>query len=131
MPTPNADTFEVISCEQTTLDTFITENNITSIDIIKIDVEGYEKNVLDGFKNGLASKIATHICLEFSANMLPIEESVAILSILKSAGYKLIDIGLLETGHVPLSVKYDDISDIDFVKFATNTTQTNILASIV
>jgi FkbM family methyltransferase len=129
MPVLDADTFEVKSCEQITLDSFIAEHNITSIDMIKIDVEGYEKNVLDGFKSGLASRIATHICIEFSANMLPIKESVAILSTLKSAGYKLFDIGLQEVGTVICSVKYDDITNVDFLNFATHITQTNILAS--
>jgi len=39
--------------EAITLDTFIEENNIGKIDLIKIDVEGHEPNVLDGYKKYL------------------------------------------------------------------------------
>jgi FkbM family methyltransferase len=128
-PMPQMDVAERILCEQITLDSFVAENNITKIDMIKIDVEGYEKNVLDGFKRGLTLKIATNICLEFSANMLPIDELAGMLDMLKVAGYRLYDIGLQEYGSIIQSIKYDDITDIDFVTFAQNTpTQTNILA---
>ncbi len=48
------------------IDTFIRENsiNIQDIDLIKIDVEGYESNVIDGMKNLLenCSKDLKIIC---------------------------------------------------------------------
>lgn len=36
-----------------TLDSYISENNIDRIDFLKIDVEGHEANVLDGFSFGV------------------------------------------------------------------------------
>ncbi len=40
-----------------TLDSFIKENNIEKVDCIKMDVEGYEKNVLNGLKEALDQDI--------------------------------------------------------------------------
>lgn len=39
-----------IDCQVTTVDDFVSENNIDSVDFIKIDVEGNEKFVLEGAK---------------------------------------------------------------------------------
>lgn len=40
-----------VSVNVTTIDDFVRENNISKIDFIKIDSEGYEKNILLGAKN--------------------------------------------------------------------------------
>ncbi len=40
---------KTIKVKCSTLDTFIQENNISKIDLLKIDVEGHEKNILQGF----------------------------------------------------------------------------------
>ena len=37
----------------TTLDIFVEENNINSVDFIKVDIEGFERNLLKGAKNVL------------------------------------------------------------------------------
>ena len=125
---PGIDDAEVIVCKQVTLDTFVAQNNLDRIDMLKVDVEGFEKQVLDGFKKGLAGKLAATICIEFSANMLPAEELIAILEQLKSAGYTLFDIGLEESGTEIRPTKCDPITYIDFAKFVEGTQQTNILA---
>jgi len=53
-----------ISCEFTTMDSFISENNITSIDFLKIDVQGAEHKVLAGAIETLSQKIPKLIQLE-------------------------------------------------------------------
>jgi len=53
-----------ISCEFTTMDSFISENNISSIDFLKIDVQGAEHKVLAGAIETLSQKIPKLIQLE-------------------------------------------------------------------
>lgn len=40
--------WKTIEVEQTTLDTFVTKNNLDRVDLMKIDVEGYEEAVFKG-----------------------------------------------------------------------------------
>lgn len=47
-----------------TLDSFCEINNINNVDLIKIDVEGYEFKVLNGFHSMLESKKVTHVFVE-------------------------------------------------------------------
>jgi len=44
----NPDPDNTVSCKMTTIDSFISEYNINKVDMIKLDVEGSEKNVLLG-----------------------------------------------------------------------------------
>lgn len=47
------------------LDDYVQKNNIASIDFIKIDVEGFEYDVLHGAKNALKNGIIKNIQFEF------------------------------------------------------------------
>lgn len=49
----NKANFEIISIQSQSMDSFTEEQNIKSIDFIKIDVEGHELQVLKGFKKGI------------------------------------------------------------------------------
>jgi len=49
-----------------TLDEFVTENRLFNIRMVKIDVEGWELEVLKGSKNLLSSPSAPIICVEYS-----------------------------------------------------------------
>lgn len=51
-------------CDITTLDTFCGKNGIDDIDLIKIDVQGFENDVLDGAKDAIANKKIKIILIE-------------------------------------------------------------------
>jgi len=47
------DFFNEIEVQVSTLDSYVSKNNINKIDFLKMDVEGYEYNVLLGLKNNI------------------------------------------------------------------------------
>jgi len=55
---------------QTSLDQFISEYRINKIDLLKIDVEGFEFNVLQGLENALSKKIIEKILVEITPKFL-------------------------------------------------------------
>ncbi|PEC08072.1 FkbM family methyltransferase [Bacillus toyonensis] len=57
------------TCRFITLDSYIKDNNINCIDLIKLDVEGAELLVLNGAKNLLSSKKAPILTLEVSQSL--------------------------------------------------------------
>lgn len=64
------DTEDGESVEIITFDSFIDEKNLKSIDYLKIDVEGYEYNVLIGMKNFLKNTPPKIIQIELYENFL-------------------------------------------------------------
>lgn len=52
--------------EVTTIDMFCSESNITKIDLLKIDTEGYEFNVLNGAINTIKNNLINYIYFEFN-----------------------------------------------------------------
>lgn len=74
-----------------TLDSWVEKNNIKKCDLIKIDVEGYEMNVLEG---GLATINKYHpiLFIELDDNNLKLQNSSAIelVSLLLKCGYVII-----------------------------------------
>lgn len=83
---------ENIIVDAMTLDRFIKKEKITNIDILKVDVEGFEKEVLEGAKNAL--KITDHIVLEVHSPML--RESCE--KIIADNGFEITEIGSLIFG---------------------------------
>ncbi len=57
--------FELVNVDVTTGDAYISTNNITHIDLLKIDTEGWEYFVLEGFTNMLADKKVDIIQFEY------------------------------------------------------------------
>ena len=62
-----SDSFKEISIETDTLDHFVNKNSLSGkIKMIKIDVEGWEVNVLKGGYQCLTSRIAPILMIEFT-----------------------------------------------------------------
>ncbi len=55
-----------INVKVETLDNFLNKNNITKIKMLKIDVEGWELEVLKGARQLLARSVAPILCVEYS-----------------------------------------------------------------
>ena len=53
-----------------TLDSYVHNTKINSIDLLKIDVEGHELKVLEGAKNSLSKNIIKCIQFEYGGSFL-------------------------------------------------------------
>jgi hypothetical protein len=105
------------------LDSFTEE--IESIDLMKVDVEGHELQVLKGFVKNIRK--CKNILLELSPCSLPTETCIEILNILRNSGYSLYNIGCCEQGSSVVPSNRDEITNIP--QFISSVFQTNILAS--
>ena len=83
---------EKITVKIDTLDNYVEEQKINKIDLLKIDTQGYEKNVLLGSLKTIKSKKIKHIEVEFIVNDSYSENNSFYLvdEILINCGYKLI-----------------------------------------
>lgn len=109
---------EKIICEFSTLDDFVKENNITSIDVIKCDVEGAEKFVFEGGLETLKKfkpVIFTEMLRKWSAkfNYHPND----IIALLSPLGYKCFAIS--ETTYNPIDKVDENTIETNFI-FTTN-----------
>jgi FkbM family methyltransferase len=116
------------SYKTTTLDTYT--ETLDTIDLLKIDVEGFELNVLNGFLQGLKTKKCKNIILELSPSMIEISECLEILNLLNIHGYTVFDLGLHEKGNINTTYFTTKINPSDFVSFIKTIKQTNILAAL-
>ena len=82
------------SCSVDTLDNFTTSNNINNINLLKIDVQGFENNVLLGAKDLLKSNLIDVIVVEVILDDMYGKNNsfFELESIFKDYGYTLWDI---------------------------------------
>jgi FkbM family methyltransferase len=81
-----------IDVEVVTLDDFL--QNKLYPNVIRMDVEGYEYQIIKGMKNTLQKKLPLKIFVEFHFHLLKQHESIEILETLKDAGFRLADVAL-------------------------------------
>lgn len=94
------------------LDDFILENNIESIDLMKVDIEGGELDCLLGAKRSIGDGKIKSLIIEVTPKF-SLEDSRKILNFL-SDRYELYDLGLQEAGRIEEATKLMfKISDID------------------
>jgi len=79
---------KVIKIPVKTLDSFVNENNITKIDILRMDVEGFEYNILLG-ANKILEKFKPKIFVEIHKMYLGKEKTCEIFNELKNKGYEI------------------------------------------
>lgn len=86
----NSSSIQEAFIETIKLDDFIIENNIEKVDVLKIDVEGFEYNVLKGAINVLA-KFKPKLFIELNDNNLKDQGSSSeeLLRLIESLSYKI------------------------------------------
>ncbi|EDM42959.1 hypothetical protein SCB49_01607 [unidentified eubacterium SCB49] len=77
-----------VKIKMTSLDAFVEQNKIKTLDLIKIDVDGIEHNILEGAKKAIV-KYKPIIIVETN-------NDVKIHTFLRSNGYKILDMNLNE-----------------------------------
>ena len=92
------------------------------IRILKIDVEGLEPAVLDGFSQGLRRRLAYAILLEVTPRFLGVEASVKLAKRVVSAGYAAFDLGIVESG------QYDESDVLGALRSLDNGALRSVLA---
>ncbi|RZD46594.1 MAG: hypothetical protein CXT78_03960 [Thaumarchaeota archaeon] len=79
---------KIIKIPVKTLDSFVKENNIKKIDILRMDVEGFEYNIILG-ANRVLEKFKPKIFVEIHKMYLGKEKTYKIFSDLKNKGYEI------------------------------------------
>lgn len=88
MSKQGGDKFQIV--QAISLDKFVEQNNLAKIDLIKIDVEGFEMNVLVGGKNSI-QKYKPLLFIELDDNNLQKQNSSSkeLVNWLKAIGYEI------------------------------------------
>jgi FkbM family methyltransferase len=90
---------------QITLDSFITENKIKNISLLKIDTEGYEINVLKGAKKTLT--MVKNLIIETDLEPTNLQ---SVIDFCQAANFRLVNFG-----EANFSSKYNRIESVDLI----------------
>jgi len=78
----------ISGAEENTLDSYVSINNITSLDLIKLDVDGNELDVLSG-ANNILKNLRPVIIMELAPSQYDNQNDfLKVVDILMSAGYR-------------------------------------------
>lgn len=84
------DSKDIIKVSSTTLDTFVKNNNLKQVDLLKIDVEGAEQSVFDGAKTSLSKHVISVIVFEANPKMKKYgTSSKKLISFIQQYGYSV------------------------------------------
>ena len=79
-----------VDCD--TLDNYVCVNDITDILILKVDIEGHEKQFVEGSIKIIKDRIAKYIFMELGPDLSGHENCINILNLFKDNGYNIYDI---------------------------------------
>jgi hypothetical protein len=86
----NSNAFKIISTRINTVDQFVAENRIGHIDILKIDVEGFEYEVIKGASGVLEQNRVKIVQFERHTDDMREDNFAAIHELLVSLGFSII-----------------------------------------
>ena len=84
-PMPNS--LDVITVPLKKLDTFVLENNLGSIDFIRMDIEGYESKAYEGMKE-IIKNFKPKLMIEIHSTLLGKDKTIEFFKKLKEDGYE-------------------------------------------
>jgi hypothetical protein len=95
---PGKELLEVEQVEMVSFDDFMKQNTIDHVDILKIDAEGYEREVLCGGNKRSKAGVISVIIIEFMFVKIYNKQTLyfAFSSILHNCGYTIFDIPFLK-----------------------------------
>ena len=106
----HGDEGKIIKIECKTIDDFIEELGLKKLDLIRIDLEGYEYEIFQGAKKTL-SQLKPMLQIEVHRDFMGIEKSLTFLKNLKNIGYDVayyIPRGV----DMPIVASLDDVKDV-------------------
>lgn len=89
---PNARSEKTLSCEVCTLDDLCAERGIREIDLLKIDVEGFEFEVLEGARAMLSATRALVVEVSLIRRSGDADAIERILKLFRTFGFQLVDL---------------------------------------
>ncbi|QKF94634.1 methyltransferase FkbM [Fadolivirus algeromassiliense] len=111
-----------------TLDTYIEDNNINQIFLMKVDIEGYEPNLIKGAMKSLKNRIFKYIIIEITPKFCDFNVCKDIINTIITNEYICYDLGLMEGGHIDMVIlKMPIINNDNIDKFIKSIIQSNLL----
>jgi FkbM family methyltransferase len=104
--------------------------DLGEIVLLKIDVEGQEPAVLDGFQRGLERQAARWIQIEVTPRFLGVEGATDLADRIAGFGYEIFELGLREAGRYPTGDVLPNLKRVDptgLQQLFSETPQTNLL----
>jgi len=84
----HGDKGKIVKIRSNTIDNFIEELELNKLDLIRVDLEGYEFEIFEGAKNTL-SKLKPMLQIEIHRDFMGVQKSLKFLRNLKNLGYEI------------------------------------------
>jgi len=108
----NIENNNIITVDSRTLDSFVLEKELKQIDLIRMDVEGYEYKIFQGM-NKILEKFNPMIIMEFHKSIMGEEKSKQLIFELKEKGYEL-------KHYIPREIDIPTINDLKYIQTVTS-----------
>lgn len=111
-----------------TIDTYIKNNNIEEVFLTKVDIEGYEPNMIKGAYESLSKRIFKYIILEITPKFCDIDTCKKIINDIICYNYLCYDLGLQEAGKInDVCLNIKEINNTNMDSFIKSIIQSNLL----